>query len=552
MKKIFYLLTILFTTSVHTNAQCWAKVSAGSLHTLAIRNDGTLWAWGDNFWGELGDGSNTNRTKPVQVGTATDWTFVHASTGPLSLALKSNGTLWAWGKNFWGQLGNGTNTHSNVPVQVGTDNDWLIVSPGNDYVLATKTNRTLWAWGINNTAQLGNGSYVNSNIPIQIGADNDWAWVDAGFETSLAIKSNGSIWAWGNNFNGIFGNGTTGTNSNVPIEVSATNDWATLSASSHVMARKTDGTLWAWGYNSEGQLGDGTTTDKLSPVQIGTDTDWDDVVAGGIFTMGLKNDGSRWYWGHNGFGQYGNSTFFPATLVPVQLPFPTDWESISVSDATAFGIRTGSNLWGWGSGTFGNIGDGSTSNNAVPSQISCISVLPVTWLSVNGQFQNGNAIIHWATASETNTDKFEIEHSTDGITYNKVGTAAAAGNSSSARQYRFIHPSPVSGKNYYRIKQIDSDGRFTYSSIIVLKNSDTRSSLIIAPNPVQAEVILYFNEPGRKTIQLFNMKGALLYTEKINVTNSRHAINMVNMASGIYLLHVNTVKGNETYKIIKQ
>ncbi len=552
MKKIFYLLTILFTTSVHTNAQCWAKVSAGSLHTLAIRNDGTLWAWGDNFWGELGDGSNTNRTKPVQVGTATDWAFVYASTGPLSLAMKSNGTLWACGKNFWGQLGNGTNTHSNVPVQVGTDNDWLIVSPGNDYVLATKTNQTLWAWGINNTAQLGNGSYVNSNIPIQIGADNDWAWVDAGFETSLAIKSNGSIWAWGNNFNGIFGNGTTGTNSNVPIEVSATNDWATLSASSHVMARKTDGTLWAWGYNSQGQLGDGTTTDKLSPVQIGTDTDWDDVIAGGIFTMGLKNDGSRWYWGHNGFGQYGNSTFFPATLVPVQLPFPTDWESISVSDATAFGIRTGSNLWGWGSGTFGNIGDGSTSNNAVPSQISCISVLPVTWLSVNGQFQNGNAIIHWATASETNTDKFEIEHSTDGITYNKVGTAAAAGNSSSARQYGFIHPSPVSGKNYYRIKQIDSDGRFTYSSIIVLKNSDTRSSLIIAPNPVQAEAILYFNEPGRKTIQLFNMKGALLYTEKINVTNSRHAINMVNMASGIYLLHVNTVKGNETYKIIKQ
>jgi surface protein len=195
---------------------------------------------------------------------------------------------------------------------------------------------------------------------------------------------------------------------------------------------------------------------------------------------------------------------------------------------------------------------GWTITGDAPSGSSCSVILPVTWLYVNGQLQNGNALIKWATASESNTDKFEIEHSTDGRNYFKTGTKNAAGNSSSATQYEFIHPSPVAGKNFYRIKQIDIDGRFMYSSILVLQNSSTRSSLIIAPNPVQTEATLYFNEPGSKTIQLYSMNGAVLYTEKLNGENNRHIINMANITPGIYLLRVITAKGMEVHKIIKQ
>lgn len=552
MKKIFYLLVFLIATNSQINAQCWAKVSAGSLHTLALKNDGTMWAWGSNFSGCLGDGTNTIRTTPVQAGSASDWTSVFASTGSFSLALKSNGTLWAWGNNSFGQLGNGTNTDSYVPLQVGTDNDWLMISPGNDYVLALKTNLTLWAWGINNARQLGDGSTTNSSIPIQIGTDNDWTWVDAGYQTSLAIKSNGSIWAWGVNDNGIFGNGSSGTFSAVPLLVSTTNDWATLSASGHVMARKTDGTLWAWGSNSEGELGDGTTTGRLSPVQIGTDTDWEEVIAGGGFTMGLKNDGSRWYWGNNTFGQYGNGTFFPATIVPVQIPFPTDWEIISVSDVTAFGIRTGSDLWGWGGNAFGNIGIGTTANSAFPAQVNCNSVLPVTWLSVNGQLQNGNAIIQWATASENNSSHFEIEHSTNGVNYTKAGTINAAGFSSNTSDYSYTHIQPVAGKNYYRIKQVDRDGKFSYSRIITLINKKEQNILVVTPNPAQHIIQVNTNIGGPGTIRIYSIQGKLLQQQPVTPGNQQQHIDISKLPAGIYILQMQTSEFLKTKSFLKQ
>ena len=195
---------------------------------------------------------------------------------------------------------------------------------------------------------------------------------------------------------------------------------------------------------------------------------------------------------------------------------------------------------------------GWTITGDTPSGTSCPGTLPVTWLSVNGQLQNGNAITKWATASEINTDKFEIEHSTDGINYYKVGTIAAAGNSSSTTQYEFVHPSPASGRNYYRIKQIDLDGRFTYSSIIVLQNSDVKAKLIIAPNPVINTVSLFFSEAGNKTIQLISMDGRVVLTQHINGVNSTHLINMEQMPAGMYVLRLVTGKGTDTYKINKQ
>jgi hypothetical protein len=178
--------------------------------------------------------------------------------------------------------------------------------------------------------------------------------------------------------------------------------------------------------------------------------------------------------------------------------------------------------------------------------------LPVTWLSVTGKLQNGQSIIDWATATESNTANFIVEHSIDGRNYTALETLPAAGYSNSRKDYQYIHAAPVYGNNYYRIKQTDLDGRYSYSEVLVLKNNNGRTGVTIAPNPVQNEVILYFSEASNKTIQLHSMNGALLRTEKINGAANRHIINMVGMAPGVYILQVSTKKGVESYKIIKQ
>ena len=195
---------------------------------------------------------------------------------------------------------------------------------------------------------------------------------------------------------------------------------------------------------------------------------------------------------------------------------------------------------------------GWTITGDAPSGSSCSVILPVTWLYINGQWQNNAAQIKWGTASETNTKYFEIEHSSNGISYSKVGTVAAAGNSSLTERYEFLHTSPTLGKNYYRIKQIDLDGRFTYSTIIVLQKSDLLTNTLIAPNPVHNETTVYFGEEGSKTLQLINLNGNILRTDNIGPSINRYTIKLDKLSPGLYLLRLQTTNETTTHKIIKQ
>ncbi len=238
--------------------------------------------------------------------------------------------------------------------------------------------------------------------------------------------------------------------------------------------------------------------------------------------------------------------------VPTQTGTATNWSVIDAGYNFTIGIKKDNTLWAWGNNNAGQLGDGTNTDRNSPVQISCGTVLPVTWLYINGQLQNNTALIKWATASESNTDRFEIEHSSNGISFSKIGTVAAAGNSSGTLHYEFLHNSPAIGKNYYRIRQIDLDGKFTYSSIIALQNTGSKASIIIAPNPVQNEVSLFFSNPGTKIIQLLNMSGSILLTEKINGANSSHRLNMSNLTPGVYILRLQKENGVETHKIIKQ
>ena len=272
----------------------WSQVVGGYTHSLSIKTDGTLWSWGLNNKGQLGLGNITHRSSPVQVGALTDWSQV-AGGYEHSLALKTNSTLWAWGENQSGQLGLGDTTDRSSPVQVGALTDWSKIagdgSSTTGFSLAVKTDGTLWSWGVNTFGQLGLGNTTGRLSPVQVGALTDWSKIDVSTTHSLALKTDGTLWAWGRNVNGQLGLGDT-TNISSPVQVGLLTDWLYIAASgsetsSFSLAIKTDGTLWAWGDNTSGKLGLGDIIDYSSPVQVGNLTDWSKIAAGDAHSLAL-------------------------------------------------------------------------------------------------------------------------------------------------------------------------------------------------------------------------------------------------------------------------
>jgi alpha-tubulin suppressor-like RCC1 family protein len=298
----------------------WLSIKAGPRHVLATKSDGTLWSWGENTFGQLGINSRILQfTTPQQVFTDTDWQKIAAGSVH-SLALKSNGTLGAWGSRGSGQLGTGnTSTGSNrFPVQVGSDADWLSIAAGNFHTLAIKTDGTLWVWGDNNSGQLGDGSQFKTYIPVQIGTDTNWLDISGGDFYSIGLKSDGTLWAWGTNFFGQLGLGEDAFSIFTPHKIGLDSDWQAMVASyRHVLAIKTDGSLWAWGDNEQGQLGDGTTIDKATPVQIGSERNWQHLSTSlsGDHSLAIKSDGTLWAWGKNEDGQLGTGSLISTAII---------------------------------------------------------------------------------------------------------------------------------------------------------------------------------------------------------------------------------------------
>jgi alpha-tubulin suppressor-like RCC1 family protein len=321
----------------------WKDITVGDQHSIATKSDGSFWAWGTNGAGQLGDSSNGATLKkllPSKIGTSNNWKSISAGNGYHNIAIKNDGTLWAWGSNDAGQLGDGTKLKRNIPNQIGASADWKIISAGNSHSMAIKNDGTLWGWGFNGFGGLGDGSGIDRNIPNQIGASTDWKTVSAGYSQTVAIKNDGSLWAWGSNGAGQLGDGTIVYKLS-PIRIGNETNWKILaSGGQHTVALKHDGTLWTWGYNASGQLGDGTNTTKLFPAQIGFDTNWKEVSAGSTHTLALKNDGTLWTWGSNVSGQLGNGDSTNTNLnVPTKIGNSKDWQKISAGFSHTIAIK---------------------------------------------------------------------------------------------------------------------------------------------------------------------------------------------------------------------
>ncbi|HNJ78162.1 MAG TPA: PKD domain-containing protein [Marmoricola sp.] len=341
------------------------KISSGYGHSCMIRQNGTLWCWGSNDYGQLGDGTNANRIVAVQVGTDHDWDTLAAGHYH-TCATKTNGTAWCWGRNAWGSVGDGTNTDRNTPTQVGVDTDWSEISSAAHITCATKANGTAWCWGNNTNGQLGDGTSANRNTPGRVGTEADWATIRTGNLHVCGTRTNGTAWCWGLNQYGQLGDGTT-IDRNTPRQVVIGTDWARIVPGEYrTCATKTDGTAWCWGSNSYGEFGDGTTTNKTTPTEVGDGSPWA-TFSGGVYfhNCGTRTDGSAWCWGHNQFGKLGDGTTINRSS-PTQVGVDSNWVTIMPGITNTCGIKTDGTAWCWGRNVYGQLGDGTTTDRTTP------------------------------------------------------------------------------------------------------------------------------------------------------------------------------------------
>ena len=286
-----------------------AAIAAGLHHTLAVKQDGTVWAWGSNGYGQLGDGTSTTRSTPVPV-TGLSGVSAIATMAFHTLAVKQDGTVWAWGANNSGQLGDGTTIWARLtPVQVPELSGVVAIAAGTFHTLGLKHDGTVWTWGANDVGQLGDGTTISRSTPAPVPGLTGVAAIAAGTFHTLALKRDGTVWAWGGNDLGQLGDGTTLIRS-APVPVAGMSGVAAIAAGgSQSFAKKPDGTVWAWGANWDGELGDGTTTNRSTPTPVRGLTGIAAVAAGYDHTLALKPDGTVWAWGAYQDGQLGNGTY---------------------------------------------------------------------------------------------------------------------------------------------------------------------------------------------------------------------------------------------------
>jgi RHS repeat-associated protein len=369
---------------------------------LSVRkSDGTVWGWGYNGNGQLGNGTTTNSTIPVQATGLSGATTV-ASGAYFTLAIKSDGTVWAWGDNTFGQLGNGTTADSHVPVQTNNLSGVTAVSAGHYHSLALKSDGTVWAWGRNDSGQLGNGTTTNASAPVKVSNLTGVVTVAAGGDYSLALKSDGTVWAWGANTYGQLGNNSS-KSSSVPVQVRNLTAVVRISAAppiaagyEHSLAVKSDGTVWAWGYNANGQLGNGTTKNSLVPVQVKNLTGATGVAAGAYHSLAVKSDGTVWAWGYNFDGELGNGTTTNSSL-PLQVPNLTGVSTVAAGDFTSYVLKSDGSVWDWGYNGDSELGNGGTTNSNVPVQPTGLGKTTQTNYSYDGNGLRASAAINGTT-----------------------------------------------------------------------------------------------------------------------------------------------------------
>jgi RHS repeat-associated protein len=356
-------------------------VAAGDTFSAVLKSDGTVWTWGSdavgcpcNTHGELGQGDSSNGSlAPAQAVGLTNVTSV-AAADQHTMALKSDGTVWGWGLNNSGQVGDGTTTMRYSPVQVTGLSGATAVAAGDAFSAAVKSDGTVWAWGLNTSGQLGNGTTTSSTIPVQVSALTGVVAVAAGSNHALALKSDGTVWAWGTDGYGECGDGNSLGYRTTPVQATGLTGVVQIAASidnSSSYAVKSDGTVWAWGRNLFGQLGDGTTANQSTAAQVYGVYNAVAVAAGTNHGLALKSDGTVVGWGINYQGQAGNGTTDNTlSQVPTTVPGLTNVVAVAGGQYASLVSKSDGSVWAWGDNTDGQLGTGNRTSSALPVQVA--------------------------------------------------------------------------------------------------------------------------------------------------------------------------------------
>jgi alpha-tubulin suppressor-like RCC1 family protein len=347
-------------------SDAWAAVAAGLYHSVGIKSDGSLWWWGFNNGFEPSGAGFVRTNMPARIGTNTDWIAVSAGDAH-TVALRADGTVWTFGYNEMGKLGNGTIALVKQPTQVGSDQDWSTIAIGNLFSFGLKSNGTLWAWGANPYGVQGVGSFSYSPVPRQVPGSN-WIAVSGGGDHSTALQNDGSLWVWGKY---IYDNSIAGVFTNLPTRMGTDSDWVKVSAGwQHSLVMKANRSLWAWGRNVRGELGNGMMFDtQNSPVQVSGFGSWTNFSAGYYASLGVRNS-ALYRWG----GEIGSGGI-PNYSSPQQIGGDFTWRSVAnakshISSSHALALKHDGTLWAWGSSFRGQLGINNSSGQPVQVGIS--------------------------------------------------------------------------------------------------------------------------------------------------------------------------------------
>jgi alpha-tubulin suppressor-like RCC1 family protein len=356
------VLSAYQTADAAPTSRGWVMISASEAHTCGIRADTSLWCWGSNGNGELGDGSGFDQTTPVEVSTG--WATVTGGE-VATCGIRLDGSLWCWGSGSSGELGLGPIHGQDFPTpqQVGSDTDWLEIAGVSQSFCAVRAPGSLWCWGLNRYGELGLGDNKPRNHPVRVGQASRWTGLSGSTgERVCAVMRHdsqlrGTAWCWGNGF-GL-----------APVKAASGSRWRAISVGwEHQCARRTDASIWCWGDNQHGELGNGTTQPEASPTKVPGADDWVSVTAGFDSTCGLESSGALSCWGRNEFGELGVGDQVDR-LVPTRVATPTRWRAVSDNYLNACGIRSNGSGWCWGYNIWGELGDGTHQDANTPQRL---------------------------------------------------------------------------------------------------------------------------------------------------------------------------------------
>jgi uncharacterized repeat protein (TIGR01451 family) len=417
-----------------------SKISSAYFMNLALKQDGSVWAWGQNDTGALGNGYQglpMQQNSPIPVNNLSGVTAV-STGGPHCLALKSDGTVWAWGSNYSGESG-GADFQAQTPAVVNGLSSIVAVAAGNNHSLALRSDGTVWAWGANSVGQLGLGT-IDSNshpTPVAVPGLSDVTFITAGPAFNVVVRKDGTVWTWGQNQNGQLGSDGAGKQS--PAQVSGVSDVKSVAVSfNHVLALRNDGTVMGWGMNAFGQTGSNNFVNVNPTPAFVNGLSGVSAIAGGYgFSLALKSDGTIWGWGLNAEGQLANGTTGSNPQPnPTLISEVGNAVSIAAGNSHGLALLADGTLRAWGSNYYGQLGSGTNFTRTTPVQVNTILVVAQPTM-VPGNFtapgpimvtvstNTGGAIIHYTVNGQDPTESDPTVESGSSLAINQDLTLKA-------------------------------------------------------------------------------------------------------------------------------